>query len=134
MHREYHNWWSKDLQRDMALLCFGHAGRKILVFPTSHGRFFEYEDNKMIAAVADKLDNGELQIYCVDSVDVESWYNTWAHPYWRLQRHLQYERYIINDVFPADVEQELDALHHGHGMQLRRVSRRQFRLPPSRRW
>ena len=30
----------------------------------------------------------------------ESWYNKSAHPYWRLQRHLQYERYIINDVFP----------------------------------
>jgi esterase/lipase superfamily enzyme len=100
VHREYHKWWSKDLQRDMSLLSFGHAGRKILVFPTSRGRFFEYEDNKMIAAVADKLDNGELQIYCVDSVDEESWYNTGAHPYWRLQRHLQYERYIINDVFP----------------------------------
>ena len=79
---------------------FGHAGRKILVFPTSQGRFFEYEDNKMIAAVADKLENGEIQIYCVDSVDDESWYNKQAHPYWRLQRHLQYERYIINDVFP----------------------------------
>ena len=84
----------------MSLLQFGHAGRKILVFPTSRGRFFEYEDNKMIAAVADKLDSGEIQIYCVDSVDDESWYNKRAHPYWRLQRHLQYERYIVNDVFP----------------------------------
>ncbi len=59
----------------MSLLQFGHAGRKILVFPTSQGRFFEYEDNKMIAAVGDKLDSGEMQIYCVDSVDDESWYN-----------------------------------------------------------
>src|ERR1019366_4443628 len=84
----------------MSLLCFGHAGRKVLVFPTSCGRFFEYEDNKMIEAVGDKLNNGELQIYCVDSVDSESWYNKSAHPYWRLQRHLQYEQYIINDVFP----------------------------------
>ena len=90
----------KTCKRDMSLLQFGHAGRKILVFPTSQGRFFEYEDNKMIAAVADKLENGEIQIYCVDSVDGESWYNKQAHPYWRVQRHLQYERYIINDVFP----------------------------------
>ena len=90
----------KRFERDMSLLVFGWGGRKILVFPTSQGRFYEYEDNKMIAAVADKLDNGEIQIYCVDSVDDESWYNKWAHPYWRLQRHLQYERYIVNDVFP----------------------------------
>ena len=100
MHREYHRWWSKDLQRDMELLCFGHAGTKVLVFPTSMGRFFEYEDNKMVATLADRLENGQLQIYCVDGIDLESWYNKRAHPYWRVQRHLQYERYIINDVFP----------------------------------
>lgn len=100
MHREYHRWWSKDLQRDMEMLSFGHAGTKVLVFPTSMGRFFEYEDNKMVASLADKLDNGWIQLYCVDSVDTESIYNKRAHPYWKIQRHLQYERYIINDVFP----------------------------------
>jgi esterase/lipase superfamily enzyme len=100
VHREFHKWWSQDLQRDMALLQFGHAGRKILVFPTSQGRFFEYEDNKMIEAVGDRIAAGEMQFYCVDSVDSESWYNKSAHPYWRVQRHLQYERYLINDVFP----------------------------------
>ena len=84
----------------MELLCFGHAGTKVLVFPTSMGRYFEYEDNKMVATLADRLENGQLQIYCVDGIDLESWYNKSAHPYWRVQRHLQYERYIINDVFP----------------------------------
>ncbi len=84
----------------MDLLVFGHDGPKVIVFPTSQGRFYEYEDNKMIEAVADRLENGQLQIYCVDSVDSESWYNKWSHPYWRIQRHLAYERYILNDVIP----------------------------------
>ena len=75
MQREYHRWWSKDLGRDMELLCFGHAGTKVLVFPTSGGRFFEYEDNGMVWSVADRIDNGQLQLYCVDSVNAESWYN-----------------------------------------------------------
>ncbi len=44
-------------------------------FQLRKGASYEYEDNKMVAAVADKLDNGEIQIYCVDSVDGESWYN-----------------------------------------------------------
>jgi esterase/lipase superfamily enzyme len=100
VHREFHKWWSKDLQRDMQLLSFGHGGTKVLVFPTSQGRFYEYEDNGMVASVADRLDNGELQIFCVDSVDGESWYNKHAHPYWRVQRHIQYENYILNDVVP----------------------------------
>ena len=52
-------------------------------FQPRKGASYEYEDNKMVAAVADKLDSGEIQIYCVDSVDSESWYNKQAHPYWR---------------------------------------------------
>jgi esterase/lipase superfamily enzyme len=100
LQREYHRWWSKDLGRDMELLCFGHAGTKVLVFPTSGGRFFEYEDNGMVWSVADRIDNGQLQLYCVDSVNGESWYNTHAHPYWRVQRHMQFERYIVDDVLP----------------------------------
>lgn len=98
MQRDYYRWWSKSLGRDMELLCFGHAGTRVLVFPTSMGRFFEYEDNGMVASVADRVDRGQLQLYCVDSVDGESWYNRQADPYWRVQRHLQYERYIVNEV------------------------------------
>ena len=100
MNREYHKWFSRDLQREMELLVFGHGGTPLLVFPTSQGRFFEYEDRGMIGAVATKIDSGQLQIYCVDSVDSESWYNHGAHPYWRVQRHMQYERYLLNDLLP----------------------------------
>lgn len=100
MLREYHKWFSGDLQRDMEMLSFGHAGTPVLVFPTSQGRFFEYEDRGMIATLGDKLEGGGLQIYCADSVDSESWYNRGAHPYWRVQRHLHYERYLLNDVLP----------------------------------
>jgi esterase/lipase superfamily enzyme len=100
LQREYHRWWSKDLSRDMELLCFGHAGTRVLVFPTSQGRFFEYENNGMVGSVTDRIDNGQLQLYCVDSVDGESWYNKHAHPYWRVQRHMQYERYLVDDVLP----------------------------------
>jgi esterase/lipase superfamily enzyme len=98
LQREYHRWWSKDLSRDMELLCFGHAGTRVLVFPTSQGRFFEYENNGMVGCVADRIESGQLQLYCVDSVDGESWYNKHAHPYWRVQRHMQYERYLVDDV------------------------------------
>jgi esterase/lipase superfamily enzyme len=100
MNREYHKWFSHDLQREMELLVFGHAGTPLLVFPTSQGRFFEYEDRGMIGTVSHKIHNGSLQFYCVDSVDSESWYNRGAHPYWRVQRHMQYERYLLNDVLP----------------------------------
>ena len=29
----------------------------------------------MVGAIGDKIDRGEVQLFCVDSVDAESWYN-----------------------------------------------------------
>jgi esterase/lipase superfamily enzyme len=100
MHREYHRWFSPRLGRDMELLVHGHAGAPVLVFPTSQGRFFEYEDRGMVATLGDFLDQGWFQLYCVDSVDAESFYNWWAHPAQRIGRHLQYEEYLLNEVLP----------------------------------
>jgi esterase/lipase superfamily enzyme len=100
MVREYHKWRSSRLGREMELLVFGHAGQPVLVFPTSGGRFFEFEDRGMIAALAGKIDAGQLQLYCVDSVDMESWYNKNVPPRWRIARHLQYEDYVLSEVAP----------------------------------
>ena len=100
MNREYHKWFSHELNRDMEMLVFGQGGTPILVFPTSMGRFFDYEDRGMIAAVSHKYDSGELQAFCVDSVDAESWYNKRIHPRERVLRHLQYEQYILTEVMP----------------------------------
>ena len=58
MNREFHRWYSHSLGREMELLIFGHAGARLLVFPTSLGRFFEWEDRGMIAALGDQLENG----------------------------------------------------------------------------
>jgi esterase/lipase superfamily enzyme len=84
----------------MDLLIFGHDGPPMLVFPTSMGAFYEYEDRGMVGAVADKLSSGRLRLVCVSSVDGESWYARRAHPRHRILRHLQYEDYILNDVVP----------------------------------
>src|SRR5579859_285110 len=74
MQREHHRWHSPSLGRDMELLVFGHAGARVIVFPTSMGRFFDWENRGMMGAVGEHLERGWLQIYCVDSVDAESWY------------------------------------------------------------
>jgi esterase/lipase superfamily enzyme len=100
MNREYFKHYSQELGRDMESLVFGHAGQPIFVFPTSMGRFFEYEDAGMIRALAGKIDQGALQVFCVDGVDGESWYNKGVHPGARIWRHVQYERFIVNEYYP----------------------------------
>jgi esterase/lipase superfamily enzyme len=100
MKREYHKWFSPSLGRDMELLLFGHAGYPAVVFPTSCGRFYEFEDRQMVSTLQDKLEHGHLQLYCIDSVDGESWYNRDVPPRWRIARQVQYGNYIINEVVP----------------------------------
>jgi esterase/lipase superfamily enzyme len=100
MHRDYHKWYSEHLQHEMEALVFGHAGAPLMVFPTSMGRFFEYEDRGMIGVLAGKIEAGELQVFCPDSVDLESWYNKGAHPRHRIWRHMCYERYLMHEFLP----------------------------------
>jgi esterase/lipase superfamily enzyme len=100
MHREYIKWWSPNLGREMEMLIFGHTGTPVLVFPSSMGRFFEWEDFRMIDAARWQLEHGHNRFFCVDSVDSESLYNRNAEPYVRIVRHRQYDTYIRQEVIP----------------------------------
>lgn len=100
MNREYHKWESPHLRREMELLVFGHAGARVLVFPTRDGRFYDFENWGMVGALQDKIERGDLQLYCVDSVDRESLYADWARPEDRMKRHLEFESYLLNEVLP----------------------------------
>ena len=84
----------------MDMLVFGHAGARVLVFPTSMGRFYEWEDRGMVGALAEGLERGWLQLFCVDSVDEESWYAKHRHPAQRAVRHAQYDAYLAHEVMP----------------------------------
>ncbi|AUC22882.1 MULTISPECIES: esterase family protein [Polaribacter] len=100
MKREYHKWYSQNLEKEMELLVFGFSGEKVLFFPPRMGRFYDYENWKIIASVEQKIKKGELQVYCVDSVDLESFYNSFKDPGYRIYRHIQYENYVIEEVLP----------------------------------
>jgi esterase/lipase superfamily enzyme len=100
MHRDYHRWFSPSLGRDMELLQFGHAGARVLVFPSSMGRFHEWEDQGMIAALAPMIEQGWFQLWCVDSVDADSWYARWKHPADRARHQGAYDAYLYDEVLP----------------------------------
>lgn len=97
---DYRKWHSPSLDRDMELKVYGHAGKPILVFPSGGGRFYEYEDFGMVEAVRPFIEAGRVQLFTIDSVDDESWYNGGLHPCDRARRHEQYERYILEEAVP----------------------------------
>ncbi|MFL5331441.1 MAG: esterase family protein [Gemmataceae bacterium] len=100
MHREQHTWHSPTLGRQMDLLIHGHAGARMIVFPTSKGWMNEWEDRGMMRALGEHIHNGWLQIYSVSSVDAESWYAYHKWPGDRAWRHELYDRYLVNEVLP----------------------------------
>src|SRR5947207_13438054 len=100
VQRDYIKEYSHSLGRDMVLLHFGHAGRPLLVFPTSMGRFYPCEDFGLIGGLSDFIESGAVQLICVDSVDGESWYAKDRPVADRVRRHLQYEAYIVDEILP----------------------------------
>jgi esterase/lipase superfamily enzyme len=100
MKREYHKWFSPNLQREMEVLIYGHAGARVLLFPTRTARFYDYENWRIIQSLQHYIENGWLQVYALDSIDQESYYCFWAHPSGRIQRHVQYENYVLQEVLP----------------------------------
>jgi esterase/lipase superfamily enzyme len=100
MHRSYHRWHSPALGRDMALLVFGHAGARVLAFPPSKHPFYDWEDRGLVGSLAGPLEAGQLQLFCVDQVDGESWYGWGLHPAERARRHTRYDAYLLDEVLP----------------------------------
>ena len=100
MKRDYRRWYSPRLNRDMELLIFGHAGAKVLMFPTRDGRFWEYEQLRLVNSLADKVNAGQLQLYCIEGLAQETLYNQHRRPPERIRRHAAFEDYILHEVLP----------------------------------
>ncbi|MBS7541292.1 esterase family protein [Ancylobacter lacus] len=118
MNREYLRWYSPRLGRDMELLVFGHAGAKVLMFPTRDGRFWEYEQLGIVASLAPKLHAGQLQLYCIDGLAGESFYARHRPPAERLQRHAAFESYVLHEVLPLMAEKNPNDCVILHGCSL----------------
>ena len=54
----------------------------------------------MVEALRDRLESGELQLICLDSIDLQSWYNGASPPRDRVLRHIAFENYVLHEVLP----------------------------------
>ena len=115
----------------MELLIFGHGGAKVLVFPTRDGRFHEYEDIGIVDALSSKINSGQIQLFCVDSLDHESLYCFWRHPADRIRRHMAFEDYILHEVLPlmGSINQHPCTIAHGSSLGAYHAANIAFRHP-----
>jgi esterase/lipase superfamily enzyme len=82
----------------MELLVFGRSGARVLAFPPRLGRFFDYENWRVIEALRHSIEQGWLQLFCLDGIDGEALYDSWRHPRDRIDRHERYEQYVLDEV------------------------------------
>ncbi len=105
MKEETIKYHSPIIGREFEMLVFGDKGMPVIAYPTSMGRHYQNRDFKLIESVKWFIDNGLVKIYCPDSIDELSWYNTAIHPADRVRNHLLYDQLIFEDVVPRALKE-----------------------------
>ena len=100
MNREYHRWWSPHLNRDMELKIYGHGGKAILIFPSSSGKFYDYEDHNMLKPCQSFIAAGKIKLFNIDSIDEHGWLDRQTSSTERARHYDEYDRYIIHEIIP----------------------------------
>ncbi|HEU5154508.1 MAG TPA: hypothetical protein VFU03_07245 [Gemmatimonadales bacterium] len=100
MNHEIHTWHSPVLGREMTLQVIGHAGARVLTFPTSMGTHSEWPDRRMHQVLQDHIDQGWIQLFCLDQPHHENWGNEACSAGHRAWVHLQYYSYVRDEVLP----------------------------------
>ena len=92
--------WSGELGREMYFNVYGHAGKPMIVFPSSGGSQHEYGNFGMIEPIASFIERGLITVYTPDSIDKESWLAEYKSGRDMALAHEAYDRYIIHELVP----------------------------------
>ena len=100
MEIRYYKHWSGYLNRDMEFKAYGHGGKAVLFIPCQGGRFFDFENFKMLDAWARWIEEGKCTVYSCDSIDNEAWAAKGADNRWRIENHEKWFNYITTELVP----------------------------------
>ena len=100
MEIRYFKHWSSSLNRDMEFKSYGHGGRPVLFIPCQSGRFFDFENFKMIDYWAPFIESGKCTVFSCDCIDDEAWAAKGADNRWRTENHERWYHYIVDELVP----------------------------------
>ena len=100
MKGQYYREYSGILERELPFLVLGYGGRPVLVFPTQSGRCTDFNDFHMTDTVSPLVERGKIQLFCVDSIDRETWANPHGDPAQRSWLQELWFRYITEEFLP----------------------------------
>ena len=118
MQIEYKKEYSYHLGREVEYKRYGHAGKPVLVFPSQDGDCNQYEEFGMVDVLSDYIEQGRLQLFCVGSVDKESWSNLNGNPRYRIEMQEKWYNFIANEFVPRmqDISWRSDIIVTGCSM------------------
>jgi esterase/lipase superfamily enzyme len=100
MQRDVWSWYSPALRRTMDVARFGHYGKPLVLFPTGGGDFLEHERFLMIAALTPLIDAGRIKVFCVGTVNRDSWINAAAPPQQKTFLQARFDEYLTTELLP----------------------------------
>jgi esterase/lipase superfamily enzyme len=84
----------------MDIAMYGHWGFSLLLIPTAAADYLEYERFLLIDAIQPHIDAGKVKVFSINSINSESWLNSKMHPRHKSMRHVQFNRYVEQEVIP----------------------------------
>ncbi len=100
MQRTYYKEFSTLLGRDMEFMVYGTGGKPVLVIPSQNGRYFDWDSFEMMDNIADYIDGGKIQLFAIDTIDLETVSDKAGNPYERVRRHEAWYQYVIEEIIP----------------------------------
>lgn len=100
MEVQYFKHYSPTLGRDMECKVYGHAGRPVLFIPCQDGRFFDFENYRMTDVWSPWIESGQVMVFSIDTIDLETWSNPYGDPRWRSCRYEAWINYITYELVP----------------------------------
>ena len=100
MQIEYIREYSPILDREVEFKRYGYSGKPELVFPSQDGDCNQYESFGMIDVLSDFIEQGRIQVFCVGSVDLESWSDLNGNPRYRIEMQEKWFEHICYEMVP----------------------------------
>ena len=100
MEIRYFKHYSNHLNRDMEFKVYGHGGKPIMFIPCQGGRFFDFENFKMIDYWGQWIEEGRCTVYSIDCIDNETWADKSGPARPRIELHERWYNYVMEELVP----------------------------------
>src|SRR5262245_64664731 len=100
MERRTTAWFSQNLNTEMPLVAYGHAGPPLLMFPSAAADYLEDARFYLVDAIKPLIEYGRLRTYSINSVNSYILLNEHMPAPLKAELLSRYDHYIVDEVLP----------------------------------